>query len=247
MKKEGAYNEILNWLDSDRNIKKGIKIHSKYSKNYQRKKKLAFYPVLRKKLLPLFLNDLLKSYKPKDVIIKKKKKKKAPKEIYTPNLLSKLKKEFPKIVFTELPETLKKLVPVRYQAWEDSIKYYALQHAADNEIDRFNAAKSTILSIQTNWLIWDELNHWHINRKILGKHPKFKEDEFLDQIKELKSKSEVEYFNEITKIRAKARNNILRMIRKHDNFTTSQQNIVDFWIFKHNIVSEILKQPIWKN
>jgi hypothetical protein len=146
-----------------------------------------------------------------------------------------------------LPDVLKLLVFKRYDAWADSTKYHNLQHDAKTDEERFLAAKNTVEAIQENWKIWDELNHWHKYKKVLGKHPKFKENEFLDYIAELERKPQAECIKELFIIRRRARNNINTLLRKGEDITPENERLVEIWIEKHNIVSEKLNEPKWTN
>jgi hypothetical protein len=63
-KNEVAFKEISEWLDSDQNIDKGMRLHTKYSKNHKRKQFLALNVTKRKQNLPVYLSEILGSLKP---------------------------------------------------------------------------------------------------------------------------------------------------------------------------------------
>ncbi|MCD6566518.1 MAG: hypothetical protein J7K53_11325 [Bacteroidales bacterium] len=246
---EKIYEEILSWFNSGQKIPLGLKIHAKYSKNYSNIKLLAFKPINRKKLLPIFLKELLDAHKPANVTVFITKEAKPDKKlVYKQSIQERLQKEFPKIIFKKLPESLKLLVFERYDAWEQSKIQYQAQHNAETDNERFIAAKLTEKAMQLNWQIWDELNYWHKHKTILGKHHKFKEDKFQTWLKEQERKSPEEYTKEFAKLRAKARNNLHDYNRKAEKqpLTDKQQAKYDLWIYKHDLISIKLKEPAWK-
>jgi len=244
--KEKIFNEILAWFESTQDIKEGMKLHTRYSKNYSNKRKLALDPANRKKFLIMYMKELLDIYKPVDVILPDKEKQEQPgKKVYKESIGQRLSKEFPKLVFNDLPDTLKLLVIKRYSAWEESKKWHTLQHEAEADDERFVAAKNTVEAVMENWQIWEELEHYQKYNKILGNHPKFKEDEFLSMIKELEKKAVNEYVKEFASIRRRARNNIHNMLRK-GKLNEKQEQILNLWIYKHDIVSTKLGEPSWE-
>ncbi len=271
MEKEKVYLEIKACLTGKFDIKLAMRIHTKYSKNYANKKRLATKPVSRKALLPTYLKELLNFYKPLNIeeprplnnstepnknpsnpidesenIAPSEQTKRVP---IKKSIDQRLKEEFPKLKFKELPDNLKLLVLKRYDAWEESKKYHELQHIAETDKERFEAAKNTVLSIQENWQIWEELDYYHKYRKPLGKHSSFKKKTFEEEIKELEKKPVHEYTKEFGLIRQRARNNINRLLnikKKKKKLTEPQRKLLKSWIHKFNVVSEKLELPLWK-
>ncbi len=234
------YQEITNWLNNPIDINEGMRLHTLCSKNIKNKRVLAFQAQKRKFLLPLFLREIVKNFVPV-------KKKEAENNTVNPQSIveTKLRKEFPKIVFKDLPEALKKLVFVRYDAWAETVKQHALQHMAVTDQERFVAAKATVTNIIENWQIWDELNNWHKYNKVLGKHPALKENEFLTQLSELEAKGKDIATKEYMMIRRRARNNIHILLRMK-KLTEKQEKLLTTWIEKHDIVSQRLNEPLWE-
>jgi hypothetical protein len=193
--------------------------------------------------LPIYLREILNSL---NIQLPKKETPKVIAQTESTRIIEhRLKSEFPKIEFKSLPDNLKKLVYVRYDCWTKSIKNHALQHNCDNDIDRFHAAKSCVLSIIENWQIWSELNHYQKHNELLGAYPSSKENEFQEKIKSLELLSSEVRTKELMVIRRRARNNIHTLVRK-EKLNARQNAILEDWIEKHDFVSEKLGEPKWK-
>jgi len=248
MNTQKAYEEIKEWFDSDRDIKKAQKLHAKYSKNYANRKRLAKNVTLRKKLLPTYLMELLNKFKPIDAEKLYLKKAIVPSSpTRKEDVTMKLQNEFPKLIFKDLPNNLKLLVFKRYDAWEESKVQHVLLHSAETIEDRHTAVRSCVLAIKENWSIWDELNEFHKTGKVLGLHSSMKENDFDVHIKQLEELSPEEYTKQFMKIRKNMRNNINAMIKKYEGKVpgTSLETL-DFNIYKFNVVSKKLKEPEWE-
>ena len=248
MNKQKAYEELKAWFDSNRDMKEAQKLHAKYSKNYANKMRLAKNIPLRKKLLPTYLMELLNKFKPADsekLYLKKAVAPSAPTR--KEDITLKLAKEFPKLVFKDLPDNLKLLVFKRYDAWEQSKKQHVLLHTSETDDDRFTAVRSCVLAIKENWTIWDELNEYHKTGKVLGLHSSMKENNFDIQIKKLEELSPEEYTKQFMTIRKNMRNNINALVKKYNGeVPETSLETLNFNIYKFNVVSKKLKEPEWK-
>jgi len=254
-KNEKAYYEIKACLSCRLDIKQALKIHYKYSKNSENKKRLARNPVLRKKLLPIYLQELLELYRPLN--IKEETKTEHPKQpVKTQkkvtkiamSVAQKLKKDFPKLDFDKLPENMQLLVIKRYAAWESSKKNYALQQSAKTDEERFKYGKATVENIMENWKIWEELNNYHMYGKPLGKHASFSANEFENKIAELEKLPTLELAKELAKIRRNKRNAINRLLgkeKKNKKLTEKQRTLLKTLIFEFDYVSTKLNEPLW--
>jgi len=249
MNTSNAYSEILNWFNGDRNLNAGMKLHTRYSKNHANKMRLAKGIGNRKRLLETYLQEILNSHKPKSepIFENKKNQSETTETKFKKTFQQRLEQEFPKLKFSDLPDKLKLLVFKRFDAWEKSKQYHAEQHQAETNEERFEAAAKTVRAIMENWGIWEELDHFHTNGKILGKHPDFEKNEFDEWIIEMERKPVLEYTKEFQKVRKNARNNISRMLQiaKKQELTDKQQQIIDTWIYKHDIVSVKINEPVW--
>lgn len=242
--KSKAYSEISAWLNSEMKILEGMKLHTLYSQNARNKKFLATHIAMQKRMLPVYLRELLLLFKPSDIIIEEIKKE----DVAMPTKLEqdtaqKLKKEFPKIEFNELPETLKQLTFKRYYLWERSKFYHDQMQKALSDENRFFAAKNCIECVEENWQIWDELNEWHRHKRILGKHAKFLENAFEKWIEE-QEKTPDKGTKEFMILRRRARNNLFTLLRKQER-TKEQEAKVQEWIYKHDLVSTKINEPRW--
>jgi len=253
-KNKKAYYEIKACLTGKLDIKQALKVHYKYSRNNANKQKMALKPVLRKRLLPVYLTELLEYYRPAD--IKEEINKVAKQAAKTPkkaavipmSVSQKLKKEFPKLDFNSLPENLQLLVIKRYAAWESSKKNYALQQEAKKDAERFINAKATVEDIMENWKIWEELEHYHMYGKPLGKHDSFSADEFKAKITELEKLPAMELAKELAKIRRNKRNAINRLLgqeKKKKKLTEKQRILLKTRIYEFDYVSVKLDEPKW--
>ena len=241
---ENRYNEITNWLNSDRNIIAGMRLHTLYSKNARNKMYLATHVALQKKMLPVYLTELANFCKPAEIVIEEKKAEEAKKPSkLTQDTAAKLKKEFPKIEFSELPDELKELTFKRYHLWERSKYFHSMQHKALTDENRFFAAKSCIEAVKENWRIWDELNEWHKFKRILGNHEIFQVKAFERWIAETEKQAD-KGTKEFMIMRRRARNNLSTLLRKTER-TKEQEEKVQEWIYKHDLVSDKINEPKW--
>lgn len=245
---EEIYNEIEAWFNSGQKFKAGLQYHAKYNPNKLEIRQLGrANPSLKKSLLSGYMRKLLKFYgkklhKPKiekvEMVVKLTQKKLS--------IGQKLKAEFPKIEFKELPDTLKLLVFKRYEAKQEAIKFHELQHTAADEATRYEYARNCVEAMMENWNIWEELNHWHKYKRILEKHPVFKKNEFLEEIKTMEATLPVvEYTKQFMHIRKRARAAINEHKRKKE-LTPQQQTKMVEWIEKFNVVSNKLSEPLWE-
>ncbi len=242
-------NEISDYLSNPANLKRGLVIHNLYSKNFAHKRILATQPHNRKKLLNRYLRQILKTYTsvkiPKNqqkTIVPKKKKD-------TSKILSHLKKDFPKLDFSKLPNSLKSLVFIRYDAWKNSVKYHALLHDADTDEERFFYVNNTVEAIKSNWSIWEEINHYSIKNKVLGVHKYFKQNEYVIEINHFEKTLSVKDFAlqlAIFHRRAAQQINRLYRIQKDNKLSDIQKKNIALWLFKYDFVSSKLNLPKWQ-
>jgi len=244
-----AYTELKAWFDSGKDLKVGMKLHTHYSKNHANKMQLAKYPAKRKQLLPVYLLDIFNQCKPTDVekISLRKQIVVIPPVTRREDIETKLRNEFEKLEFKELPKPLQLLVIKRYDAWKESKEQHALLHTAETDQDRYEAVRACVLAIKENWGIWDELTEFHQKGNILGLHPDLKQNDFDLKIQELQKQSSEVYTKEFMKLRMNLAKNIKALIKKYDgNIPQSSQETLDFNIYKFNVVSTKLKEPLWK-
>ncbi len=250
---EKAYHEIKACLTGKFDINTAMRLHTKYSKNFKNKKILALYPVKRRTLLKPFLRELFNAFKPAEVkeeIPEQPEPPTEPLRVTAPKSISeKLKKDFPKLEFEELPDNFKLLVIKRYSAWEESKRHHKAQHEATTDAERFEHAKDTFLNAKENWDIWEELEHYHMYGKPIGKHSSFKISEFQKEIEEVEKLPVAKMVKELTRIRKNKRtaiNRILNIQNKKKKITEQQQEVLDISINEFNIVSVKLDEPEWK-
>jgi len=253
-KQTQTYNEIKDWFDSKRDVKLGMKIHAKYQKNKSKVLDIATNIVNRNNILQKYLLELLNEFKPIDEpkFIPNKKnsvnQNSNNQKVYKESLTDRLKKEFPKLVFNDLPKNLQLLVIERYTAWQKSVDYHAKQHDAQTDEERFEAVKNTISNIKNNWTIWEELEHYQKYNKPIGKHKSFEKNEFEEWVKEQEKKSAAEAALIFSKFRKNCRNNIFKLIKKAEiePLTENQKEIFNLWIEKHDIVSVKINEKSWE-
>lgn len=256
MKTKDSYGEIKVWFDSGKPFNTGLKLFHKYSTNgYDKMRLLRMSMQNKQTFIEGRLREIMEKNKPKTKrqAIKQPSQagqttnKVAPKNTTKfPPVQERLQTEFPKIVFSQLPDTLKLLVFKRYDAWQKAVEHHKKQHEAETDKERFEAAKQTVLSKQENWQIWEELHHWHQYNKPLGKHESFQENDFLKAIREAEAnKPAAEVAKMLITIRKRARNNINEYLRK-DGLTPEQEQKKAQWVWKHDIVSKKLGEPLWE-
>jgi len=248
METNNTYKEIKSWFESNRDLKLGMKLHAKYSKNTKNIKKLAVTKINRKQLLETYLQEILNNCKPSsEKKFTQNKDEKSTQRVVKQTFQQRLEEEFPKLKFSDLPDKLKLLVFKRFEAWEKSKELHNAQQEAETNEERFEAAKQTVQSIMENWTIWEELDNYQKFGEILGKHPDFEKNEFEEWIAEMEKKSALEYTKEFNKVRKNARNNINRLLKKSEEkpLTEKQQEIIDMWIYKHDLVSQKLLEPLF--
>jgi len=243
-----AYNEISECLSGSFNLDKALKIHNKYSKNYSKKLQLA-KSVNKKSLLLTYLQELLHVYHDKNKpLLKKQEENIELKKVYKKSIQSKISEEFHKLIFNDLPDSMKLLVLLRYEKWEDSKKFYNLQQSAEDSITRFNNAKSAILATKENWEIWAEIDNYNKYGKPLGKHHSFKKNEFIEHIKEIEQLSVSECTKKLIKLK-RAKESAINRFNSMSNkkaLTTEQLKLKQTNIDHYNIVALKLNEPLWK-
>jgi len=258
--KAKAYKEINAWLDSKKDLATGIKLHYRYSTSDSDKMKVNKMSIpVRLKFIENKLTEICQFCQPAKEIKKPlidETNKNIP--VCQPGKIIKavnknyltaeerLKSEFPQIVFRDLPDTLKLLVFDRFDAKRDAIEAHKQLHDATTDEERYVLARKCVIAMKNNWDIWEELNHWHQYNKVLGEHPKFKENEFIDEINNIESTKPATVSTKLfISIRTKARNNIQEYIRMKE-LTDVQEQKKKQWIWKYNIVSQKLNEPLWE-
>lgn len=250
MNNDKIYSGIKEWFDSDKNLNKGMKLHTQHSKSHANKMRLAKQPLKRKNLLPIYLKEIMNNHRPDGVDIQESDKKTESEKVEKKRVKSvsiKLQEEFPFLKFNDLPSALQLLVLKRYQKWEEGKLAYAEQQDTETDNERFLAAKNTVLSTKENWDIWAELDHFQRFGKILGKHPQFEENVFLAEIKQLEQLPAVECTKELTRIRVNRRNAINRLlnINKKKGISEKQKSDLKQKISEFDVVSIKLSEPEW--
>jgi len=248
---EKIYDELSQCLSGEFNMKLAMRLHAKYSKSHANKMKVAKRVAERKKLLKRFLGELLALYQPagEPKIKQVEPEKETLKVKLQKPVAEKLKSEFPKLNFADLPDNLKILVINRYSAWESSKQKHSEQHSATNDEDRFIAARDTVENIIENWKIWEELEHYQKYGKPLGQHSSFIINDFEAEITAVEKLSVTECIKALILIRNRARNNINRLLKiKKDGqqLSEEQNDLLKTWIFKFDYVSVKLNEPKWE-
>lgn len=96
-----------------------------------------------------------------------------------------LKNEFPLLDFKTMPDELKILVIDRISLFNQSkIARQKLEEAATDE-ERLIHNKELIECMTNNQRIWEELNYYQTNKKILGKYWKLTQKSDLDKLREM--------------------------------------------------------------
>ena len=214
-------NEIKDWLaipELERDYFTGIALYQKYGDN-PRLKNLVFtssnnFPGNKRSLayeLGKIANQkvvavvgrpsgkiaaqklMKKTIKPKEEI-KSTEKSEAPapetKTVKTPE--SSLRKDFPKLIFSELTNELKILVIDRISLFNTAKEARKQLDEATTDEDKKRLTKFITVSMLENQQIWDELNHFQNTKKVLGKHPIFSQKAAITK---LESMSRAELFS----------------------------------------------------
>lgn len=247
--KNNIFEEIQNWFESGKDLKQGMKLHTTHSKNFNNKKLLAKTILNKSKLLERLLLELLNQNRPANVekIKIKKPQFEEKRLVFKENIATRLKKEFPKIDFKDLPDKLKLLVFKRYDAWEKSVKAHAAMHKSETNEDRRTAVFECVENIEKNWRIWDELNEFHKTGKTLNLFPELKEELFDNHIKQLEQLSAEQYTKEFTVILRRTKNNLFAFLkRKNNTVPYESKETYDLNVYKHDVVARKLNEPLWK-
>jgi len=231
--------DITKWLASDRNIKKGMELFLRVSQDTQKRKILINQPINRKRLLPIFFKALL----PQENTVNNSPPIPAEKPKSTSQIFS---KEFKNVDFAELPDTLQLLVIRRIKLHKQAQTSYQAQHNATNKESRLAAAQATIEAIKENWAIWDELNHFALNKKVLGKHSSFNISSFNAFVLDCNKLSLQERNKEFLKYRNRCASNIRYFARKK-KLSEKQLEIKNLWIYKHNEISNLINESLWND
>ena len=96
-----------------------------------------------------------------------------------------LRKEFPRIDYATLPDELKILLVDRISLYNRAKEAREKKFAATTDEERLHWNSLEIRARIENKLIWDELNHFNEHGVVLGKHPRFKLDATLEQLRKL--------------------------------------------------------------
>lgn len=231
-----AFYEIKKWLDItpiERDYLVGIELYRKYG-NDNRLKMRVFIPQnkfeVNKRTLAYELGKLIKGYVPSDIkkgsgLNKKQKTKssatdkpsqKQETEPIPTTTQGHLKKEFPQIIFSDLPDMLKILVVDRISLFSQAneARKKKLDASTNEERAKFNVIE--IDCRNKNQLIWNELNHFQKYRKVLGKHPKFKQENDLAKLNKLSREQLISKKNNFASARSKANKSIKKNPDKQD-------------------------------
>jgi hypothetical protein len=188
--------DLKQWLDNpSRDYFVGVRLYEKYGEDIRLKmrvfpagpfannQKLLHYELdkeykrLAKQPAPAATHEKQQAPPPSIPLIPKETPR-APEEGY-------LRKEFPKLDFKNLPDDLKILVIDSRATWHQAQEAREKKFAAESDEERLKWNIIEIENRMENRLIWEELNHYQLTGKILGKHPRFERMKALEKLQQL--------------------------------------------------------------
>lgn len=93
----------------------------------------------------------------------------------------KLREEFPFLKENNCPDELKILVTDMLSTYDNYFNSHPQLFQASSMAELLKTEQFTVMNFLANREIWDEMNYYKINGKILGKHPIFKKND-LDKV-----------------------------------------------------------------
>jgi len=119
----------------------------------------------------------------------------------------KLRQEFPFLKETDCPNELKILVADKMTAFENYKKAHEDLFSAESEEEFAKASGDTVENFINNREIFDELNYYKENGKILGKHPIFQQNDRMAEIRNYP-------IPDLVKLKTQLENNLVRNKKK---------------------------------
>jgi hypothetical protein len=187
------YTEISTWLsDPNADYWAGVKLYEKYGPDIRLK--LRVFPagdfLGNKKTLRYELEKLVKkksllhsrSVKPVSTSPDQPGKEVSEKVSIPKTNDGYLRKEFPQLKFSDLPDDLKVLVVDKIALYHKANELREKKFDAATDQERLDLNAGEIEARMENKLIWDELNHFQQTGKVLGKHPRFARQKEIEKL-----------------------------------------------------------------
>lgn len=219
--------EIIIYLESNRTFEAGVKLYNRFGKNNQLKRKFNMQGETDKNLellhyqlfklsgitepeFKMLLSKEIKGFIPKPAELVETEPAETESVKIAEATRNRIRSEFPFLSDKNCPDDLKILVADMITAYESYIAAHTELFDVKDEKEAFEAADKVIENYLDNRAIWDELNHYKVNGKILGKHKHF---EAMKRKEELMNKS----VPELIKLKEQLEMNIWRNKKKMDD------------------------------
>jgi len=171
---------------------------------------------------------------PKDAIVVDKV---TTKKVLTNN--QSLRKEFPKLVFEELPDSLKILVVNKGILFNKAKEAREKLEQATTDQERLKWNKILTDSMLENQQIWDELNYFQSHKKVLGKHPSFSQAKELEKLKAMTTKQLIQKQRNIPTYISKA-NKAIKENPKDEKILKAKRAIIQKYEWMNTEIDKLM-------
>ncbi len=149
--------------------------------------------------------------------------------------------EFPKLLFSQLPDTLQRLIIRRYECKRLAVIEHKNMHSAQTNTERYVATDACVRLMKENWEIWAEIDHYHRKGKVLGKHDVFKLEAYDERIATIeRTKPAMQAATEFIGMMRTAENRIYKLRQKE-----GKEELVKRWVERYDLLAVKLNKKKW--